>query len=169
VRGRLLRATRAFPTDIALCVFDGHRSLLVQQGLWDVFSAQVKTEHPDWSDAQIENHVKQFVAYPNPNPDRPPPHRTGGAVDVYLVSRTTGVPLPMGTEPDETDEKSVTDWYERHPIESNSFAHNRRLLYHAMIEAGFVNYPGEWWHYEYGTLRWALQKNKKMAIYGVAL
>jgi zinc D-Ala-D-Ala dipeptidase len=153
---------------MALCVFDGHRSLLVQQGLWDVFSAQVKTQHPDWNDTQLEDYVKQFVAYPNPNPDRPPPHRTGGALDVYLVSRTTGIPLPMGTEPDETDEKSVTDWYEKHPNELHPFAHNRRLLYHAMTTAGFVNYPGEWWHYEYGTLRWALQKNKKMAIYGVA-
>ena len=32
---------------------------------------------------------------------------------------------------------------------------NRRRLFWAMSEAGFVNYPGEWWHFCYGERLWA--------------
>jgi D-alanyl-D-alanine dipeptidase len=34
-----------------------------------------------------------------------------------------------------------------------------------MTDAGFVNYPKEWWHYVFGTLSWARRK-KTNAIYG---
>ena len=33
---------------------------------------------------------------------------------------------------------------------------NRRLLYWAMSDAGFVNYPFEWWHFDLGTQLWVL-------------
>lgn len=35
-----------------------------------------------------------------------------------------------------------------------------------MKKEGFVNYPGEWWHFSYGDQLWAAYKNKKYAIYG---
>ncbi|KAG0505300.1 MAG: D-alanyl-D-alanine dipeptidase [Candidatus Udaeobacter sp.] len=31
---------------------------------------------------------------------------------------------------------------------------NRRLLYWIMREAGFANYPYEWWHFDWGTQFW---------------
>ncbi len=37
-----------------------------------------------------------------------------------------------------------------------------------MTEAGFVNYDQEWWHFEYGSQRWAFVKKKESAIYGPA-
>jgi len=36
-----------------------------------------------------------------------------------------------------------------------------------MTIAGFANYPGEWWHYEFGTRRWANQKGLSEAVYGL--
>ena len=48
-----------------------------------------------------------------------------------------------------------------HPL----FTERRRLLFHAMMQSGFANYPGEWWHFEYGTLRWAAATAALAAIY----
>ena len=31
----------------------------------------------------------------------------------------------------------------------------RRLLYSSMRRQEFIVYSGEWWHFEYGTPRWA--------------
>lgn len=33
--------------------------------------------------------------------------------------------------------------------------------------AGFINYPEEWWHFDYGNQFWAKLAGKK-AIYGAA-
>jgi D-alanyl-D-alanine dipeptidase len=33
---------------------------------------------------------------------------------------------------------------------------NRRLLYWTMREAGFTNYPYEYWHYDYGDQMYVL-------------
>ena len=32
---------------------------------------------------------------------------------------------------------------------------NRRLLHHAMRQAGFTHYSAEWWHFDYGDGPWA--------------
>ena len=112
----------------------------------------------------------QYVAAPNADPACPPPHRTGGAVDVYLIDRATGVPLPMGTEPDETVPASATRWFEEHTEENSGepFRRNRRILFHAMQEAGFRNYGGEWWHFDWGNQRWANLAGEDAALYGIA-
>lgn len=43
---------------------------------------------------------------------------------------------------------------------------NRRLLYNAMISAGFTNLPSEWWHYDYDTKFWGYFTGKK-PLFGV--
>ena len=35
-----------------------------------------------------------------------------------------------------------------------------------MQDAGFVNYPAEWWHYCYGDKMWAAYSHEKYAIFG---
>ncbi|MCL6630013.1 MAG: hypothetical protein K6U00_10480, partial [Armatimonadetes bacterium] len=45
-------------------------------------------------------------------------------------------------------------------------AKNRQLLLDIMLEAGFSNYPGEWWHYSYGDSAWALRVGAPCALYG---
>jgi D-alanyl-D-alanine dipeptidase len=166
VRDRLIKAANTLPEGVVLTVFDGYRPLAVQQWLWDDFSAQVRVKNPGFTEAEIEAEVRQFVAFPQANPLAPPPHRTGGAVDVYLVYSSTGEQLPMGTEADEGVSASQTRWFEENPEEP--FTTNRRLLFHAMIEAGFTNYLGEWWHFDYGNQRWANVSRMDFAIYGAA-
>jgi type 1 glutamine amidotransferase len=122
--------------------------------------------HPNWTNEQIDLAVRQFVAAPAANPACPPPHRTGGAVDVFLVDASTGPEPAMGTAPDEVSPASATRWFEEHMQEP--FTTHRRLLFHAMTGTGFTNYRGEWWHYDFGNQRWANITGADYAIYGAA-
>ena len=162
---RLREAANHLPTGIALVVFDGYRPLAVQQALYDSFREQIARENPHLSETELTARVGDFVAVPNANPECPPPHRTGGAVDVYLLNIKTNQPLPMGTAPDDTALASETRWYEDHPEEP--YTDNRRLLFHCMTSAGFSNYRGEWWHFDYGNQRWANCSGADCAIYGI--
>ncbi len=161
---KLNKAAETLPDGLGFLVLDTHRPLTVQQALWDWQERNVRTEHPNLSDEETKALVSQFVAFPTDDPKRPTPHRTGGAVDLTIISLESGKELPMGTEFDEAVERAVTDWFERYP--ESPFTENRRLLFQAMADAGFANYPGEWWHYEFGTRRWAAQKNQPHALYG---
>jgi zinc D-Ala-D-Ala dipeptidase len=162
---RLKQAAHSLPPGLTLVVFDGYRPLAVQQRLWDDYAAQITARNPHWSPEAVRRAVSEFVAVPTADPACPPPHRTGGAVDVYLVD-ATGARLPMGTEPDETSPASATRHYEEYPEEP--YTGNRRVLFHALTGAGFTNYQGEWWHYDYGNQRWANCAGRDHAIYGLA-
>lgn len=166
VAARLHRAAALLPEGIALVVFDGFRPLSVQQWLWDDFSGRVARERPELSEEARGNIVRQFVALPQADPAAPPPHRSGGAVDVYLLDSASGAPLPMGTEPDEVAPASATRYFEERP--EAPFTQNRRLLFHTLTAAGFANYLGEWWHYDYGNQRWANVTGAPAALYGAA-
>lgn len=161
---RLNAAAESLPDALGFLVLDVHRPLTVQKALWDWQERNVRAEHPHLDDAGIYELVKDFVAFPTDDPLRPTPHRTGGAIDLTVISLETGEELPMGTAFDEATPRAVTDWLERHP--ESPMTENRRLLYGAMLGAGFVNYPGEWWHFEYGTRRWAAQTGAPHALYG---
>ncbi|MBE6365564.1 MAG: hypothetical protein E7053_07415 [Lentisphaerae bacterium] len=89
-------------------------------------------------------------------------HASGGAVDVIL--------LYWGKEADcgsgYLDFTSVTPtWSKELSINQKR---NRFILYNAMTQAGFVNYPLEWWHFCYGDKMYAAYKFEKQAIYGKA-
>lgn len=163
---RLERAISLLPEALGIIVLDVFRPLAVQQALWDWQWQEVKQSSPHFTDAEIYEKVRHFVAEPNADPMKPTPHRTGGAVDLTLFVLATGEELPMGTAFDEATDATVTDWFERHP--KTPFTSNRRTLYGAMIEAGFVNYPNEWWHFEFGTRRWAGGQGMEVALYGSA-
>ncbi|MPY95323.1 MAG: hypothetical protein GEV08_20400 [Acidimicrobiia bacterium] len=70
-------------------------------------------------------------------------HNSGQAVDLTLVSLADGAELDMGTA------------YETYAPEANTAnatgvaAQNRAVLVGAMEAAGFENYDGEWWHYNF--------------------
>ena len=164
VAERLRRAAGSLPAGVALVVFDGFRPLSVQRYLYNNYQAEIQAEHPDWTDEQVDLAVRQFVAAPASDPACPPPHRTGGAVDVFLANAATATELAMGTAPDAVSPASATRWFEERPEEP--FTTNRRLLFHAMTGAGFTNYRGEWWHFDFGNQRWANIAGSPHAIYG---
>lgn len=165
---RLQQVVQKLPDGVALVVFDGYRPLAVQQALYDAFTQEARQKRPDLEGDALRAYVGQFVATPTSDPLRPPPHRTGGAVDVYLVQAQNGEPLPMGTLPDEVSNATATRFYEEAISggDTNTLRENRRLLFWAMTNAGFQNYNGEWWHFDFGNQRWA-NLSGQPAVYGI--
>ena len=89
-------------------------------------------------------------------------HTTGGAVDVTLLY--CGKEVDCGSYYLEFTAKTPT-WSKEL---SYCQKRNRFILYNAMTQAGFVNYPLEWWHFCYGDKMYAAYKFKKKAFYGKA-
>ena len=89
------------------------------------------------------------------------PHQCGGAVDLTLIDKN-GNRLDMGT--------SLTDFGEKVHTNSNLITleqkANRKNLYDAMTKAGFINYPLEWWHFDYGDNMWAAYSGLDKCFYG---
>lgn len=161
----LQQAADALPAACSLLIFDAYRPPAVQRALYDAYAARVRAEHPDYTPAQLAAAVDDFVALPQADPARPAPHTTGGAVDLTLCLH--GRPLDMGTAFDDFSPAARTAWLEtdcRAP-EFRAARANRRLLYHTLCAAGFVNYSEEWWHYSYGDRLWA-RTHGKTPLYG---
>src|SRR3989338_5010432 len=133
-------------------VWDGYRPRSVQKSVYRKFWRETEKAHPDWNTDQIKNEVEKYVSLPD-DPGRIPPHSTGGAVDLTLVD-LDGRELDMGTVFDSFQETAAALYYEEHEG-SEVVRNNRRILREAMIAAGFLPYPHEWWHYDYGDQVWA--------------
>ncbi|UYZ63428.1 M15 family metallopeptidase [Hymenobacter weizhouensis] len=76
-------------------------------------------------------------------------HNRGASVDVGLVELPSGRPVPLPTDFDELTPAA-------HARYAQLPAHvllNRCVLLAAMQAQGFVNYPGEWWHFDHAS--WA--------------
>ncbi len=158
---RLLAAAgRLSEAGLKLVVWDAWRPVAVQAAIYEAYRAELLRQFPDLPEAEIDRRVRVYVAAPSRQSLQPSPHLTGGAVDVTLAD-SNGQELPMGTGFDDFSPPAATRYYEdllgERPLEDDEWecARNRRLLYHLMTERGFTNYPGEWWHYNFGNSAWA--------------
>jgi D-alanyl-D-alanine dipeptidase len=140
---RLRAVADGLPERWGLAVFDAWRPLELQAELY-----HAAYDHPGLPEG--------FVAKPSRNPQAPPPHLTGGAVDLTLTF--DGIPLAIGTGFDDFSARARTDALE---CEGGVERDLRRFLYWEMRTHGYVVLDCEWWHFEHGTRRWA-------AITGVA-
>lgn len=133
-----------------LLVWDGWRPAAVQRGLFEEHvRALVAAGTPE---AQARAEARTFVA----SPDGTYPHGTGGAVDLTLTRN--GTLAAMGTDFDEFSPRAHRAWFRENPPATRAEAEaatSRTLLEEAMTAAGFVGLDDEWWHYEWGTVRWA--------------
>lgn len=153
VADMLIKAAHTLPDGIHIKVWDAWRSIETQTYLYNKYYNQIKQEYPYLKDSELIERVDQFISKPGTNYL----HGTGGAIDVTLVD-DNGNDLNMGTKFDEFNNKTRTDYFEHRYNLRILF--NRRILYDAMINAGFVNNPEEWWHFDYGDAIWAeLTKN----------
>ncbi|WP_273854074.1 M15 family metallopeptidase [Guptibacillus spartinae] len=86
-------------------------------------------------------------------------HMTGGSVDVSLADSHGNV-LDMGTDLSHSaPQNKSTLHYEQLKDgelsdEAKELRENRRILFHAMSDAGFTNNPLAWFHWDYGNLWW---------------
>lgn len=158
----LNKAVSLLPDGYNLQIREAFRSLERQREIYERFYNELRKQHPDWPESQLRRQANRFLAPPDAK--HPPGHTTGGAVDVTIVG-------PDGNELDMCSTiRSIADYHEVFPTYSKLItphaAKNRQLLLDIMLEAGFSNYPGEWWHYSYGDSAWALRVGAPCALYG---
>lgn len=145
-----------------LLIFDAFRPLAVQQFMVDYTVAQVAQQRgldgdrltPDQRQELLVQ-VYEFWAAPDENPATPPPHSTGGAIDLTLLD-AEGQVVDMGGVIDEISPRSHPDYYATQTdARSRHYQQQRSILVNAMTYAGFRQHPNEWWHFCYGDQLWA--------------
>ncbi len=164
---RLLKVARNLPDGLGLVVLDAWRPYVVQRHLYDTLLGMVEARYADLDEADLRAMTRAFVSPPSDRPECPSPHLTGGAVDVALCD-ADGILLEMGSAFDEARPASHTVHFEHHAHDAvtRTYRDRRRILYHAMVDAGFANLPSEWWHYSYGDQMWAWYRGESRALFG---
>ena len=115
---------------------------------------------------EIIKEVEKFWAYPSIDDKCPPPHSTGGAIDLAIAD-SSGKLIDMGCEIDNLGKSAYPDFYkDRNSKESIIWDDRRNLLRNVMLRFEFVQHPNEWWHFSYGDQLWAWTNKNRNAIYG---
>jgi len=133
-----------------LKIFDAYRPLSVQKYMIEYDTKRYGKEIAQkfWSP------ISDDVAL------NPPPHSTGGALDLTIVNEQ-GLELDMGTKIDEFVEATLSNF----DALSSTCRANRDLLLEVMTYAGFTRLPTEWWHFSYGDQIWAVDKMDEKALH----
>ncbi len=156
-----------------LLIYDSWRPLEVQEFMFKrAFLLECEKSDIDLSFENIKSYpsilkkVEKFWAYPSYDTMCPPPHSTGGALDVCL-SDNEGNLVEMGSMVDQMDETSNPNFYANMKNEEAIIWNSRRnLLGEIMTKFGFAQHPNEWWHFSYGDQLWAWKNKKANALYG---
>jgi len=153
-------ATRNLPKGIHLAIVEGWRAPLIQERMYQGACDRVRKQFPHYSEVQVRRVANTYTAPLNKKV--PPPHSTGGAVDVFLVD-------------DAGNFLNHTHPLDRHDMKGFAFASRyiseyakrlRRILADALLPTGLTNYPSEYWHWSYGDQGWAYRGGHENAIYG---
>jgi D-alanyl-D-alanine dipeptidase len=163
VAARLARVAQALPEGFTLVVWDAYRPLAVQAALFETYLAELIAVHSDMPADALEHAAARYVTPPSRSVMAPPPHLTGGAVDLTL-GFADGRVRDLGTQFDAFVPEAETHAFEG--VDS-PIRELRRLLYWSMRAEGFTNYAEEWWHFDYGDQFWGLVTGHP-AIYGPA-
>ena len=134
------------------------RTIEMQRGIRENVTKDMSEKHPEWPAATLARMLNRMVA--PPDDPSPPPHTTGGALDVGIQG-PNGEPLDFG---------SGDNFWATAPTYAGKLSEtaraNRLLLIEAMESTGLTNYVGEWWHWSYGDQGWALRVGSPVAYYG---
>ena len=160
-------------SSFCLLIYDSWRPLEVQEFMFrKAFLLECEKSNIDTSFENIKSHpsilkkVEKFWAYPSYDSRCPPPHSTGGALDVCLSDKEGNI-VEMGSTVDQMDETSNPDFYAKVKNKEAIIWNSRRnLLREIMTKFGFAQHPNEWWHFSYGDQLWAWKNKKENAIYG---
>ncbi len=156
-----------------LLIYDSWRPLEVQEFMFKrAFLLECEKSDIDISFENRKSYpsilkkVEKFWAYPSYDTRCPPPHSTGGALDVCLSDKDGNL-VEMGSMVDQMDETSNPYFYANIKNEEAIIWNSRRnLLREIMTKFGFAQHPNEWWHFSYGDQLWAWKNKKVNAIYG---
>ncbi len=159
VAAMLVQAAEALPQGLKLRVVEGYRPLGVQRVMFQFATDHVRKLHPEWDEARILLHAGRFSA--PPDAITPPPHITGGAVDLEIVDDEDQ--LLDFISPYEFMDIRQADPFA--PLLTDTARANRALLRSVLEPTGLTNYVDEWWHWSYGDNGWALRTGAPNAIY----
>ncbi|MFM7601181.1 MAG: M15 family metallopeptidase [Pseudanabaena sp.] len=156
-----------------IAIFDAYRPIPVQQFMVDYSFAQLAESKglevnflSEEQKKSLMGEVMKFWAIPSHDPQMPPPHSTGAAIDVTLFDSEL-LEVNMGSPIDEISDRSLPDYFASfRNAQAVEFHRDRQLLNQVMTHSGFVRHPNEWWHFSYGDQLWAWTSNEKTAIYG---
>ena len=140
---------------LAVIVYELYRSPNKQNKMRMKQKEVLQQKFPEYTEQQITIILNRRISLEGGG------HQTGGAIDLTICN-AKGEALDMGT--------SYLEFNESTPTNSMTLTikqkENRALLTSVMKDAGFVNYPLEWWHYSYGDKMWSAYSNASIAIYG---
>lgn len=152
---RLLNVAKIFQSvdpSLSLCITDGWRSHAQQLELFNSF----------YIDGYVPGDPR-YVAEPSDDDRLAAPHPAGGAIDVMLGIDDQA--FWIGSPLDWMNVEAHADYFEN--SDSIFLRDMRRFFINAFCDVGFVSIDAEWWHFEYGTRRWA-GKVKSEPLYGNA-
>jgi D-alanyl-D-alanine dipeptidase len=155
----LVQAAEALPAGLTLTIIEGYRPMSVQRHMHSRALAMAREKHPDWTEAQVEREAGRYSA--PPDAITPPPHLTGGAVDVGIIDEN-GEQLDFRSPYEMMDLRHANPFA---PLLTETSKANRALLRSVLEPTGLTNYVDEWWHWSYGDNGWALRVGAPCALY----
>ena len=156
----LCQAARAIPKGYRLAIIEGWRAPHIQRRMYASTWKTFADRHPDWSETKLKRVVNRFTA-PINDPRVPPPHSTGGAVDIYLQDES-GKTLSLSEPYELRDPLSFPLDAPNLTPESRMY---RQIMADALLPTGLTNYPSEFWHWTYGDQGWAYRGGHPHALY----
>ncbi|GAC1387502.1 MAG: hypothetical protein NVS1B7_0860 [Candidatus Saccharimonadales bacterium] len=175
--------SKFFGGDVELYVEDALRPIVLQMRLHDeLIPALIRKNHPELTEDQITERIKDIIAVPSADPKKPSPHATGGALDIILRYKqprsgyVEGSNVPVGHLDGDTSTRINPDFFEQHEPnneEEHQAQRNRRAYYAIMtgsafgVDTGLVNNPTEWWHWGMGDQLSAKVSGYESAYYSL--
>jgi len=155
----LRTAQSLLPRGLHLEIVGAFRPFAIQKLMYETARAELAVKHPDWDDELLTEYINVFSA--PPIWVTPPPHTTGGAVDLSIIDEQ-GERLDMVSPHEIGWDSAPTDVAGLSPTARV----NRDLLIDVLNQAGLTNFPGEWWHWSWGEPGWSLRTGRCVALYG---
>ncbi len=163
-------------SDLCFGIFDAWRPISVQAFMVEYSIKEICDSRgldrndptQEFAVTNVIQEVGKFWAAPSDDLASPPPHSTGAAIDLTLANRQ-GLPIDMGGRIDQIGSISSPSFFReaaKYDDTSRTFHQRRLSLANAMIRAGFVQHPNEWWHFSFGDQLWAWMSDHPQALYG---
>lgn len=160
VADRLNEATTKVPKGLKLALLEGWRAPHIQLRMYLAVEKMLRERHPEWSDVKLKRKLNQFTAPPH-HKKVPPPHTTGGAIDVFLA-HPNGKLLNHILPFERNDHRCFPMYAEGLGDEAKE---TREILRSCLEPTGLTNYPSEYWHWSYGDQGWAYRGGHPHALY----
>lgn len=155
----LCEAANALPVGLRLQIVEGYRPFSTQRLMFQRALEEARQRFPDADESRISREAGRYSAPPDAK--TPPPHLTGGAVDLEIVDEN-------GQRLDFSSPFAITDVQQaamQAPGITETARRNRELLRSVLEPTGLTNYADEWWHWSYGDNGWALRTGAPHALY----